>query len=110
MPKEEIEKQLRETNKHAKETGRTLSKAKKSLMKFSIFIANIPRALDIIQRSHRHSLSLTLGDRIKLIFKQWKSKLNVHYLKGTNKNRIDCLIWARLCMVIIASMLIAEHL
>jgi DDE family transposase len=107
MPQEEIEKRLRRANKHAKETGRIPSKAKKSLMKFSIFITNIPDSVlskEVIGTIYR------LRWEIELIFKQWKSKLNIHYLKGTNKNRIDCLIWARMCMVIIAAILIATFM
>lgn len=37
--------------------------------------------------------------QIELIFKVWKSQLSVNYLKGTNPERIRCLIYARMLAV-----------
>ena len=40
-----------------------------------------------------------------MLFKKWKSQLKIDYLKGIHKNRIDCLIWSRLCTAIIIEMI-----
>lgn len=44
--------------------------------------------------------------QIELIFKVWKSQLSVNYLKGTNPERIRCLIYARMLAV---SLVYAMH-
>ena len=102
MPKDEINKRLREANKRARATGRTLSHAKKTLLKFSLFITNAPcerLSTNIIGTVYR------LRWEIELIFKQWKSLLKIDVLKGINKHRIECLMWGRLCMVLLVSMI-----
>jgi hypothetical protein len=45
---------------------------------------------------------------IELIFKQWKSLLKMDVLKGVNENRIECLIWGRLCMVLLLALISQE--
>lgn len=98
LPKEVVEKRQREANKRAKDTGRTMSKGKKICLHFAIFVTNVPKEFleaEIIGTIYR------LRWDIELIFKRWKGQLQVDYLKGLNKNRVDCLIWSRLCMVVI---------
>jgi hypothetical protein len=42
---------------------------------------------------------------VELIFKRWKDQLEIDYLKGINGNRIDCLIFSRLCTVVIVELI-----
>lgn len=97
-PKDVINKRRREANKRSKDTGRTISRGKKILLDFSAFITNIPSEMvsaEMIGTLYR------LRWEIELIFKQWKKQLKINYLQGINENRIDCLIWGRLCMVLL---------
>jgi hypothetical protein len=98
QPKEIIKEKLREANKRAKATGRKMSCGKKLCLQFAIFVTNVPKGLlaaEIVGTVYR------LRWEIELIFKRWKSQLEIDYLKGINENRIECLIWSRLCSVVI---------
>jgi hypothetical protein len=102
QPKEVTEKRLREANERAKRTGRTLSQSKKLCMYYTFFITNVPKEMleaKIVGTIYR------LRWECELIFKRWKSQLYIDYLKGTNANRIECLIWSRLCTILILEMI-----
>lgn len=102
QPKEVTQKRLTEANKRAKRTGRTLSRSKKLCMSYSFFITNVPREMidtKMIGTVYR------LRWECELIFKRWKSLLNIDYLKGTHPNRIECLIWSRLCTIVIIGLI-----
>lgn len=107
IPQEITNQRLRKAHKGAKEMGRTLSKAKINLMRFSIFVTNIPEQMitpEMIGTIYR------LRWEIELIFKQWKSLLKIDVLKGTNRYRVECLIWSRLCMVMIVAFITARYM
>lgn len=103
-PKEIVKERLRKAQKGAKEMGRTLSRAKLDLLEFSLFVTNITEQMisaEIIGTVYR------LRWEIELIFKQWKSLLKIDVLEGTKRYRVECLIWSRLCMVILVANLTA---
>jgi hypothetical protein len=80
-----------------------MSESKKLLLSFAIFVTNAPEDMispEIIGTVYR------LRWEIELIFKRWKSQLEIDYLKGIHRERIDCLIWARLCTVIIIELIV----
>lgn len=96
-----VNKRLREANKVAKSKGRTMSESKKLSLYFSMFITNVPKEMlsdELIGTIYR------LRWEVELIFKRWKCQLEIDYLKGINVNRIDCLIWSRLCMILIVEL------
>lgn len=98
QPKEIIKEKLREANKRAKATGRTMSRGKKLCLRFAIFVTNVSKEIltaEIVGTVYR------LRWEVELIFKRWKSQLEIDYLKGINENRIECLIWSRLCSVVV---------
>jgi hypothetical protein len=43
--------------------------------------------------------------QVELIFKSWKSLLNIHILKGTRPERIRCLIYGRLIAITVMTMI-----
>lgn len=94
---------IRVANKHSRKKGETLSKNKKLLLSLSIFVTNAP--VTMLSTATVGTI-YRLRWEIELIFKRWKSQLNIDYLKGIKKNRIDCMIWGRLCMVIILELII----
>jgi len=97
-PKEIVKERLRKTNKSAKEMGRTTSSEKLALLEFSVFICNIPVdriSAEIIGTIYR------LRWEVELIFKTWKSQLKLDVLEGICLQRIQCLLWSRLCLVIL---------
>jgi hypothetical protein len=100
QPEEVTNKRLREAYKGRK--SRNMSKGKKLCLEFSIFVTNVPAeilAAKLVGTIYRLRWS------IELLFKRWKSQLKLDYLKGIDKNRIDCLIWSRLCTAVIIEMI-----
>jgi hypothetical protein len=45
--------------------------------------------------------------QIELTFKHWKSLLQIHVLKGTRPERIQCLLYGRLITIVVLNMLSA---
>ena len=43
--------------------------------------------------------------RIELVFKEWKSQICIGNITGTNIHRIRCLIYARLCLLLLINKL-----
>ncbi|MBA3237468.1 MAG: IS4 family transposase, partial [Parachlamydiaceae bacterium] len=101
---EEVTNQrLRAAHKGIRKKGQTMSKSKRLLLNFSVFITNAPESMlsmEMVGTAYR------LRWEIELIFKRWKSQLNIDYLKGIHKERVDCLIWSRLCTAIILELII----
>ena len=101
-PEAVVNKRLREANKVAKSKGRTISDSKRLSLHFSMFITNVPEEMisdELIGTIYR------LRWEVELIFKRWKEQLEIDYLKGINGYRIDCLIWSRLCMILIVELM-----
>lgn len=104
QPPEVTAKRLREANKNQRKRGENMSASKKLLLHFTMFVTNIPQELlyaELIGTVYR------LRWEVELIFKRWKSQLEIDHLKGIHVERIDCLIWSRLCTVLIVELITA---
>jgi hypothetical protein len=100
-PEDVVRERLRKAHKRARDSKRVLSDAKRNLMRFSLFITNAPEDLlpaEVVGTIYR------LRWEIELIFKQWKGLLKIDVLRGISHYRIECLLWGRLCMVMIVAM------
>lgn len=98
MSEEAINKRLRDANRTASRRGAQISKKKKNLLKYSIFITNIPAQM----LSAKEIMPIYRARwRVELIFKQWKSCLKLHIFKGFNKDRFHCFMYGRLIMAIL---------
>jgi Transposase DDE domain len=99
LREEIINKRLRDANRAAKRRGaKTVSKKKLSLLRYALFITNIP--------SHMIDMEYIIVIyrarwRVELIFKQWKSNLKIHLFKGYNKERFYCLLYGRMIMILL---------
>lgn len=102
MSEEAINKRQREANRSAKRRGTAVSKKKKNLLRFCIFITNIP-----ITTFSSIAVMATYRARwrVELIFKQWKSCLKLHLFKGYNKERFHCFLYGRLIMILMVGYL-----
>lgn len=98
MSEDAVNKRKRDANRTAQRCGRQISAKKSNLLKYSIFITNVP-AKDLsstdIMAIYRVRWS------IELIFKQWKSCLKLHVFKGYKEERIRCLLYGRLIMILL---------
>jgi IS4 transposase len=96
-PPEVINKRHREAIATAKKQGRNLREKTLRQMNFTIFITNVSRGIwkpEIIGTIYR------IRWQIELIFKCWKSRMSIHHLQGINANRIRCLLYARLILLL----------
>lgn len=100
VPVEVSEQRRRAAHATAKKQGRTLTKKSLALLDFSIFITNVPKEIwepGIVGTIYR------LRWQIELLYKNWKTGLKIHYLKGMNPNRIKALVYARMILVMIVN-------
>jgi hypothetical protein len=98
MDEQAVNKRNRAANKSAKRTGVKTSKKKLSLLKYCIFITNIP---SIILSAISIIATYRSRWRVELIFKQWKTCLKLHVFKGYNKERFHCMFYGRLIMILL---------
>lgn len=94
VPNHVFDKRVRDYRKKTK--GKTPSNEWLARQKFTILITNVPKTIwddGVIGTVYK------LRWQIELIFKVWKSQLNIDYLKGTNPNRIWCLLYARMLAI-----------
>lgn len=104
QPKEVTDKRLRDAMKNARTQGFTISENKKLALSYSIFVTN---ALEEHLSAEMVGTVYRLRWEIELIFKRWKGQLEIDYLPGIKEERIDCLIWSRLCTVVIIELITA---
>ena len=98
MSEEAVNKRLRNANRVTQCHGTQMSKKKLSLLKYCIFITNVPEAIlssTLVMSIYRSRW------RVELIFKQWKSCLKLHIFKGYNKERFHYFLYGRLIMILL---------
>lgn len=91
VPDEVFNKRLREY--HRKNKKKTPSAEWIARQRFTILIANVPSKIwswNIVGTVYK------IRWQIELIFKTWKSQMDIHYLKGTKPERIWCLLYSRM--------------
>jgi hypothetical protein len=98
MDEEAVQKRLRAANRSASRHGTQVSKKKAALLRFSIFITNVPS--EILSTTSVMAVYRARW-RVELIFKQWKSCLKLHVFKGFNLERFHCLLYGRLIMILL---------
>lgn len=96
-PKELADKRRREANKSAQKKGQQKTEASLGRLDFSFFITNVPKE---IWKPEVVGTIYTVRWQIELIFKSWKSQLQINYLKGVNPNRIKCLLYGKLILIV----------
>ena len=97
-PEEVVNKRRRDARATAKKQGRILKESTLKFFAFTVFITNVPAEIwkvEVIGTIYR------VRWQIELIFKCWKSRAQIHYLKGINPERIMCLIYVRLIYILL---------
>jgi hypothetical protein len=101
-PKELAEKRRRESNKEAVKKGRKQKQSSINRLDFSFFLTNVPEE---VWKAEVVGTVYTLRWQIELIFKNWKSSLKIHYLKGMNPDRIRCLLYGKLITIAVINLI-----
>lgn len=93
-----LAERLRKKRNNCRKRGTTLSKKSKHWVKFSFFITNVPEQLwkaSVVGTVYR------IRWDIEMVFKSWKSQMNIHIIKGKSKERVECFIVSRLIAICI---------
>lgn len=102
LPDYIVNQRLRRAYREAEVGRTTLSDSKKAFLSYTVFITNLPPEMaspaDIL-------MLYGIRWRIELVFKEWKSQICIGNITGTNIHRIRCLIYARLCLLLIINKL-----
>jgi len=104
LPDHVVQKRRRKALEEARKKGRTLSQAYLDWLSFGFYITNVsqqvwpPKVVGTVYR---------LRWQVELTFKNWKSLLNIHVLKGTRPERIKCIIYGRLITITMLAMISA---
>jgi hypothetical protein len=104
LPDKVVNMRRRKAKEDHRRKGRTLSEDYLNWLRFGFYITNVSREVwseQVVGTIYR------LRWRIELIFKAWKSLLNIHVLKGTRSERIECLVYGRLITIALMTMLYA---
>jgi hypothetical protein len=97
-PDDVANKRKRDARATSAKQGRTLKDSTLRFFEFTVFITNVSKEMwktEVIGTIYR------VRWQIELIFKCWKTGAKIHYLKGTNPERIKCLIYAKLIFILI---------
>lgn len=99
VPNQEVSKRIRKASQGGKrKKGYNLSDEYKIKAKYNLFITNIPEnEMDSRQVIDAYKLRW----QIELIFKTWKSNLQIHEMKPVKTERMECQLLAKLIWITI---------
>jgi IS4 transposase len=104
VPQEVSDTRRYKIKKEAKKKCRGVSKEYLALQEFSIYITNVPPEVwpkEIVGTIYR------IRWQIELVFKQWKQLFRIDVMKGSRPERIRCLIYGRLIMILMVNSLVS---
>ena len=96
LPEEIVEQRRRTAYETARKKGRIPTHTYLNWLQFGWYITNVRAAVwtaAVVATVYR------IRWQIELLFKQWKSLLHLHVLKGTRSERITCLLYGRLITI-----------
>jgi IS4 transposase len=102
LPEQVIEERRRKALEEARKKGRTLTQAYLNWLTFGLYITNVTREM---LSAKVVSIVYSLRWQVELMFKNWKSLLNIHILKGTRPERIKCILYGRLITITMMTLL-----
>lgn len=104
LPSDVYRKRQKAAIKAAKRKGRGISLAYLKFLKYTFYITNVPATvwpMEAVGTVYR------LRWQVELVFKNWKSLFQINVLKGTRPERIRCLIYGRLIVILVTQRLLA---
>lgn len=102
VPDDVYNQRMRKARDVARKKGYTITKEKKRWNRYTFFITNAPK-----KKLPTSKVCVTYNIRwqIELIFKSWKSLLDIDVIRCRNINYISCLILSRFLAIILISRL-----
>jgi hypothetical protein len=96
LPEEVVAQRRRQAYETARKKGRTPSQTYLHWLQYGWYVTNVDGTVwtaEVVATVYR------IRWQIELLFKQWKSLLHLHVLKGTRPERIRCLLYGRLITI-----------
>jgi hypothetical protein len=104
LPSDVYRKRQKAAIKAAKRKGRGISLSYLKFLKYTFFITNVPATLwPMVAVGTIYRLRW----QVELTFKHWKALCLINVLKGTRPERILCLIYGRLIVILVVQRLLA---
>ena len=101
LPDQVVQERRRKALEEARKKGRILTQEYLTWLAFGFYITNVTREM-----LSAKVVRIVYGLRwqVELMFKNWKSLLNLHILKGTRPERIKCILYGRLITITMLTM------
>lgn len=96
LPEKIVEERRRKALEEARKKGRTLTQEYLNWLTFGLYITNVTQE---VWSAKVGRIVYGLRWQVELMFKNWKSLLNIHILKGTRPERIKCILYGRLITI-----------
>jgi hypothetical protein len=104
LPADVVAQRRRRAKADAKRRGKPISKRKLDLLAWNVFLTNVPAA----QLSLRQILvCYSLRWQVELIFKLWKSQAALKHIASVRKERVLCMLHAKMVGIVLSHFLIA---
>lgn len=105
VPDAVFNQRMRKRNRKAQKNGRTVSKAARNFARFTVFVTNVESNL---LKAEEFPVLYKLRWEIELIFKTYKSRMQIHIIPGKSQARIECYIIARLIAIMAIAMMFSR--
>jgi hypothetical protein len=96
LPEPVVSERRRKAWEEARKKGQTLTQDYLNWLTFGFYITNVTQEV-LPEKVVR--IVYGLRWQVELMFKNWKSLLNIHILKGTRPERIKCILYGRLITI-----------
>ena len=104
LPADVVAQRRRRAKADAQRRGKPISKRKLDLLAWNVFLTNVPAA----QLSLRQILvCYSLRWQVELIFKLWKSEAALKHIAAVRKERVLCLLYAKMVGIVLSHFLVA---
>jgi hypothetical protein len=98
---EKVQERLRKANRSAVNKGqrKTITDAYRLFLHYAIFLTNLPTSYDM------DALYVLYRVRwqVELVFKTWKSILNIHAIRSAKANRVLCEVYGKLILAVLST-------
>lgn len=100
VPEHVKAERLRKRNEHNRKKGHTTSQRVQILMGFNLYLTNVPAKILAMEE-----IRALYGIRwqVELVFKNWKSNFKLANVTGKRPQRIKCILYAKLLMIMITT-------
>ena len=96
-----VKQRQRKAHEEARKKGRMLTQEYCNWLAFGLYITNVSQQIwpsKVVGTIYR------LRWQVELTFKNWKSLLHIHILKGTRPERIKCILYGRLITIVMIAL------